>query len=241
MSSSWLALSLLFHGIGFATLYFEVSPSKFETMDNEVYEVTLKTMDPSGSTEVQPVFDENSDIVMNIPKERKKKKDQQSLAERLLKKYSKVKVPSSQTLSAPEEPSSLWKSRIRPKVAHGSLGDQLKNLPDKKEPDLKMNNQGFSKDKMSQHLATYQKQFQRCYESALLKDSSLNGKIQFDLLTAKSGDISKSQIDFEGVGRPSTRADLIGCLRTVVRKIQFPQTLASTFGKNIRFQAVLSL
>jgi hypothetical protein len=98
-----------------------------------------------------------------------------------------------------------------------------------------------SKDEMIQYLAQYQRQFQTCYDTALLKDESLKGKVQFLLSTGSQGQVTESEVHFQGAGLAETRAQLEQCLQRLTQRIRFPSSLKTAADRSIQFQAVLTL
>lgn len=95
-------------------------------------------------------------------------------------------------------------------------------------------------ENLSRHVDTYNPQFQKCYEQALLNDSSLNAKVEFKLKVGKNLKITDAQVDFSGVGTYQAQDGLKKCLKNVARTISFPNAdQAPVAGKQIRFFVVL--
>lgn len=97
---------------------------------------------------------------------------------------------------------------------------------------------GKMEDFLSKEIAKYDSQFQSCYEGALLKDSSMNGKIEFMILMGAAQRVDSAQVRFDGVGMPDSKQQLEGCLRGVAGKIHF-QTQEPLEGKKLKFFVVL--
>lgn len=110
-----------------------------------------------------------------------------------------------------------------------------------RRPDDRENKGGFSAEKLGQELARHQAAFQRCYETALLRDAALNGRVEVVLAIGDGGAVDKSDVRFSGEGRAQTRDDLRDCIKTALAKVRLPESLASAFGKSISFEASLSL
>jgi hypothetical protein len=93
---------------------------------------------------------------------------------------------------------------------------------------------------LSRHLAQYNPHFQKCYEKALLSDTSLNAKIEFKLRIGPDLRISQSHIDLNGVGSTAAKATLESCLVNVTKTIIFPPNDGKPIiGKDIKFYVVL--
>lgn len=239
-----LLFSAFTHVLAFYMIFFYIEPVPKSEPSKEIYEVALLEMARSGTKDVEPVYDENSDIY--LPAEKKKKKKPLTLAQRLLQKYRHSELPSLNSKEKNEgEQKPKWRSAARKEnskvremvrkdlISQLSL-DQLNSKEDKKDF-------GSLKDELNQHLALYQKSLQSCYEASLLKDESLNGKVSFELRTGKEGEVVKGDVSFNGVGRPETRESLENCLMRVVRQIRFPAQMTAAMSRTIQFQAVLSL
>lgn len=96
-----------------------------------------------------------------------------------------------------------------------------------------------TEDKLTQQIAKYETQFQGCYEKALLKDSSMNGKIEFLIQIGNQNNVAKSNVRFEGVGIPTGKLQLEGCLQNIVSKIRLSDDGQDLNGKKIKFYAML--
>ncbi len=182
---------------------------------------TLETVEVemSASSDVEPVYDGSSDIVM--PVEKKKPKTE---AQKLFDKYRILNVRA------------IAKSKSQPISQRTSLQRVIpQNIP------LEKMDKSNDKDQVTQYLGRYQHQFQTCYDSALLKDSSLNGRVRFSLKVSKVGAIAESVVRFDGVGQNAIRHNLESCLQVATHQIQFPATMTDAFNREIHFQAVLSL
>jgi hypothetical protein len=94
-------------------------------------------------------------------------------------------------------------------------------------------------DKLTKQIAQYEPKFQGCYEKALLKDSSMNGKIEFLMQIGQNNNIANSHVRFEGVGLPAGKSQLEDCLQNVVSKIVITNDGQDLNGKKIKFYAML--
>jgi hypothetical protein len=244
MGNRWVMTSIALHAAFYAAV---VAPGGLaETLGkaDASYEIEFRPVVHSAQDdEVEAAFDDSSDIVMRVPPKPKKKPE--TLAEKLMKKYKRVYVGGIAADEKQQEElnkNPQWRMAKPSYRADSQIGkvDLSKHLETAAEAE-KNQIPGLSKDLLNQHLAQYQGRFQSCYESALLKDESLNGKVHFELKTGATGGVSASKVTFEGVGLPSTRNELQGCLKTVIRDIQFPRNLAAAYNRTLQFQAVLSL
>jgi hypothetical protein len=241
-SGRWVMASVAIH----AAVWFSiVAPGGIADAltEDAGYEIEFLPVQRTAGQEVDAVFDETSDVVMRVPPQPKKKKPTE--AERLLSKYKKLYVGGvanvEQEHADPKKPD--WraaKSTYRAQAQAGKI-DLSKHLDAAAQLDAKNQIPGLSKDQLNQHLAQYQGKFQSCYESALLKDESLNGKVRFELKTGPTGNIADARVTFEGTGLPATRSELQSCLQARIREIHFPKTLAAAYNRTVHFQAVLSL
>lgn len=93
---------------------------------------------------------------------------------------------------------------------------------------------------LNQYLARYNDQFRNCYEKSLIKDPSLNAKVEFLLQVGSNRNIAKSEIQFSGVGTPAVKEELRGCLQLVTQKIQLPKNSEELSGKQLKFFVVLN-
>ncbi len=243
LGNRWILASVGLHAAVFVAV---VAPGGLaETLGkaDASYEIEFRPVVQSAQDEVEAAFDENSEIVMRVPPKPKKKPE--TLAEKLLKKYKKIYVGGIAATDKQQEElnkNPQWRQakpsyRASTQIGKVDLSKHLDSMASSEKDQIP----GLSKDMLNQHLAQYQGKFQSCYESALLKDESLNGKVRFELKTGASGGIAASKVGFEGVGLPSTRTELQSCLQTVIRQIQFPRNLAAAYNRTLQFQAVLSL
>lgn len=235
VANGWVIASIAIHIFIFVSV---AAPGGLaETLNKaDGYEIEFIPVARPAGDEVEAIYDEESEIVV-----RKK-----SLAEKLLNKYQKVYVGG---VTNVEEDKILdqkpeWrkvKPSYRAQAAQTGKIDMSKHLDAAAQLDTKNQIPGLSKDQLNQHLAQYQGRFQSCYESALLKDESLNGKVRFELKTGPTGNVTNARVTFDGVGLPTTRSELQTCLQTHIRMIRFPSTLSAAFNRTVQFQAVLSL
>ncbi len=93
---------------------------------------------------------------------------------------------------------------------------------------------------LNNHLAKYNGRFRNCYEKSLLKDPSLNAKVEFLLRVGANRNISDSEIKFVGVGTPAVKSHLQDCLRKVTRNIRLPKKSKALAGKQLKFFVVLN-
>lgn len=242
-ANGWVIASIAIH----ITIYVAVvAPGGLAVTLNKAdgYEIEFIPVARPAGDDVEAIYDEESEIVVRVPKKVKKK--EKSLAEKLLSKYQKVYVGG---VANVEEEKNLdqkpdWrkaKPSYRVQTAQAGKIDMSKHLDAAAQLDAKNQIPGLSKDQLTQHLAQYQGRFQSCYEAALLKDESLNGKVRFELKTGPTGNVTNAQVTFDGVGLPTTRSELQTCLQVHIREIRFPSTLSAAFNRTVQFQAVLSL
>lgn len=93
---------------------------------------------------------------------------------------------------------------------------------------------------LNKHLVKYNNQFKSCYESVLLKDSSLNAKVNFLLKVGSNRRIVNTKINIKGVGRPESKTELSGCLSNITKTIRFPKSSQQIAGQQVKFQVVLN-
>jgi hypothetical protein len=98
---------------------------------------------------------------------------------------------------------------------------------------------GKVEEELTKQIAKYDTQFQGCYEKALLKDSSMNGKIEFLMKVGGQNNISESQVRFEGVGMHAGKSQLEACLHEVAGKIRLADNSRELVGKKIKFYVML--
>lgn len=135
-------------------------------------------------------------------------------------KESTTKTPAIQKLLVPSK-SPQWQDIARPQEIEKTDSRSL-------EEDL------------SRRITQQDGQFQNCYEGALLKDPSMNGRIEFLVKIGSSQRVDGVDVDFAGVGLPESRRHLQTCLQNVAAKIRFDDLVGQKIaGKKLKFYVVL--
>lgn len=197
-----------------------------------VFEVEIRPSQPESEIEMAPVYDDSSGIFIKAQTPR-------SPAERRLDKYRRFHIAKDRFFKQPagaprREPYTM--ASLSPR--HFNV---IEHLQSSDQRDLPAPSATLKKDELNQHLLRYQPRFQSCYENALLRDESLNGKVHFELKTDPQGTITKSSVHFDGVGLAGIRQELQNCLKTVIGEVHFPKNLLGASSRTVQFQAVLSL
>lgn len=237
----WMGVSLGLHilaasALALSQLTVGTAPST-SLSSPEAVTVEIRNIAPVKDA-VEPVFDENSDIVMAVSKNHMK---HVGFVDRLFQKYSRLKTrPKKQTERALEKDDRVWKvhgtgvAGLLPAPVELSRKVQLKDASHTVQ--LHSSNQ-----EIIRYLAGFKRRFRGCYERALLADSSVNGKVEFVMTVGNGGKVAGTSIRFKGKGLPVTTKGLEKCLTSITHDIRFPSRLQIASGQSFRFYAVLSL
>lgn len=90
-------------------------------------------------------------------------------------------------------------------------------------------------EKINQVLASADGRFQRCYDSTLLLDENLNGRVDFFFTLNTVGSIDSKKLEFRGSGLANGRDTLINCLENVLQVLNFP---TGTNGQQVKFSVL---
>lgn len=227
LSASTVYLSAIFHGLLLVSAGV-VSDRLHEEQKSET--ISLKDINfENGEASMADIVEISG--VYYFDREYLKKKKPKSVLESLLSDLKNRSNPSN-----------------RNKLQVKSLGHKKLKVSDLKKMDIDWSKMTAKKNEKSadiekqlnQHLAGYNDQFRQCYERSLIKDPSLNAKVEFLLQVGANRNIAKSDIQFSGVGTPSVKEELRDCLRLVTQKIRLPKSSEELSGKQLKFFVVLN-
>ena len=244
-------VSFVFHCILFMSLFYNfqnpalIGEKKIMAEDSVDFDI----MDGMVSSDLDPVYDENSEFIVK-PSALIKKKDRKKLSlNNLLQKLKTSKSPvlsdnfskknkqydSKLRLEEQSLKSELgWRGRKRKRKIEplrSQLWKRLKLLKSEKEETQV--NYGDIMKVIDQHSF----QFQECYEKALLKDEKLSGKVIF-LLKLNHSKVQKAGLDLKGNGNPISQRELTRCLFRESKSLLF---LKNTKNISIKFNLIFGL
>ena len=249
LSGGSLGLSLLVHISLFAIFWF-AKPPDLNLRNSESTEPTVEFLaidestqtQPASSQEVQP-FNSNEVLVGGKPGARAN-----DIIQRLKKKtVSRKLVENSQALKKMDKQDLINKletskttSRLE-KLVQSSLNTykldiKLADVSANNSTEKKGTGEDVSSQELMQIISKNDKDFQSCYEKALMVDENLGGQVDFIVETGHTGLVTSAVVQFAGKGSLASQAQLKNCLRSISRKFQFPTHLKTA---KVKFNLIM--